>query len=219
MARYSLLQSHLQLGNGHTTKTCLIRCTCSTWNPKSLVVENPSKREAGRTTQLCRLPGGGAHGGIQCPGLKVAVQALVHAAQGSGCTGVLLSPFLSYDGLCLWPWCDPELLVPVFFWACFSSLLSGSMGYSIAFQQIPFLLNSSQSWFLLLANETPDFVQLQLVSVNRLQMLFFFLHCLHSLCLCLPGSSTSNPEKEEWACRESDHSWEVSQENSEGLDY
>lgn len=48
---------------------------------------------------------------------------------------------------------------------------------------------------------------------------FFFFYRLHSLCLCVPGNSTSNPEKEEWACREFDHSWEVSQENAEELDY
>lgn len=136
--------------------------------------------------------GSGARGGIQCPGLKVAVQVVVQHGAAAALASSPHPSFAVIDCAC-GVGCDPEFLVRVFF-ACFSSLLSDSMSYSIAFQQI------SQSWFLLLANEKPDFVQLQLVSVNRLQMLFFFfffLHCLPSLCLCLPGSSTNNPEKEE----------------------
>lgn len=166
-----MLSSPLQLGHGHTIKTWPIRCTCCTWNPQSLAQSNGDSGESFlrggcRTTDISRLPGQRARGGIQCPGLKVAVQVVVQ----HGAAAALASsphPFFAVIDRGCGLGCDPEFLVRVFL-ACFSSLLSDSMSYSIAFQQI------SQSWFLLLANENPDFVQLQLVSVNHLQMIFFF---------------------------------------------
>lgn len=149
-------------------------------------MENPSSGEAAGQQNYPGSQGSGARGGTQCPGLKVAMQVVVqHGAAAAPAPSP--HPFFAVIDCACGLGCDPEFLVPVFL-ACFCSLLSDSMSYSIAFQQI------SQSWFLLLANENLDFVQLQLVSVNRLQMLFFpffFTACL------LYGSSTNNLEKEE----------------------
>ena len=137
------------------------------------------------------------------------------AALSNGSRGTLISLFLGCDCTCGLRY-DPEFPALVFS----DPVFQPSQWLFNSFLRNSFFLNRSElvsvacSWKPWFCPATTGFSQ----SFADAPF-FFFLPCLHSSSLCPPGNSTSNPEKEKWACRESDHSWEVSQENSEELEY
>lgn len=185
------------------------------WWDKKVLSSNETTRDIlwrnlqGKRTLLAPK----VHGGIQCPGLKMVAEQLIVQLQAVAAGVSSCYPLQAFI--------VSEVLAAVtnFCLLCFRNLvLRPSKWFYEGHNKI--LANCCPAWIKV------AFCCLQLRTltlVNWLrsvvwQMLFCF-HCLHSSCLCPPGNSTSDPEKEEWACRECDHSWDVSQKNTGEREY